>query len=183
MALRDNSPAVKAALKKSVSNFLTEAGGEIVSQIVDNSRNRADTRQTTNSYRYQIEEESTEQTVYIGSDLMNAVYEEFGTGEFALKGNGKKGGWWIPVGNGEGQISLKSVKRYVSKYNRQWAAYRYASGEITTGKEIRQTKKRGALVAVFTHGKKPNQPMQRAYDEKKDQIQQKMQDILKTEME
>lgn len=29
----------------------------------------------------------------IGSDMMNAVYEEYGTGEFAEAGNGRKGGW------------------------------------------------------------------------------------------
>lgn len=178
MALHDNSPAVKAAMRDKIKNFLTEEGGEIVKKIVDNSRNRADTRQTTNSYQYRIEENSTEQKVYIGSDLMNAVYEEFGTGEYALKGNGKKGGWWIPVGNGEGQISLKSVKRYVSKYNRQWAAYRYANGEVTKGKAIRQTQKRGSLVAVFTYGKKPNKPMQRAYAERKEPIKRRLQDIL-----
>ena len=170
MALHDNSPAVKAALKEKVKNFLTEAGGDIVSKTVDNSRNRADTRQTTNSYQYRIEENSAEQKVYIGSDLMNAVYEEFGTGEFALKGNGKKGGWWIPVGNGEGQISLKTVKKY------KWVQYRYQNGAIS--KSLRQTKKRGSLVAVFTYGKKPNKPMQRAYDELKEPIKRRLQDIL-----
>jgi hypothetical protein len=25
---------------------------------------------------------------------MNAVYEEFGTGEYAFNGNGRKGGWF-----------------------------------------------------------------------------------------
>ncbi len=31
---------------------------------------------------------------YVASDAMNAVYEEFGTGEYALGGDGRKGGWW-----------------------------------------------------------------------------------------
>lgn len=29
----------------------------------------------------------------VGSDMMNAIFEEYGTGEFAEKGNGRKGGW------------------------------------------------------------------------------------------
>ena len=29
----------------------------------------------------------------IGSDLENAIYEEYGTGEYALHGDGRKGGW------------------------------------------------------------------------------------------
>jgi len=167
MALRDNSPAVKAAMRDKIKNFLTEAGGEIRSKTAQNSR--VDVGQTKNSYQYRIEEDSTEQKVYIGSDLMNAVYEEFGTGEFALK-NGKKGGWWIPVGNGEGQISLKTVKKY------RWVKYRYQNGAVS--KYLRQTQKRGPLVAVFTYGKKPNKPMQRAYDELKEPIKRRLQDIL-----
>ena len=30
----------------------------------------------------------------IGSSDQNAIWEEFGTGEYALKGDGRKGGWW-----------------------------------------------------------------------------------------
>lgn len=168
MALHDNSPAVKAAMKEKIKAFLHEAGGEIRSKTAQNSR--VDVGQTKNSYEYRIEENSTEQKVYIGSDLMNAVYEEFGTGEFALK-NGKKGGWWIPVGSGEGKISLKTVKKY------KWVKYRYQNGAVS--KHLRQTQKRGALVAVFTYGKKPNKPMQRAYDELKEPIKRRMQEVLK----
>lgn len=36
----------------------------------------------------------TQMEAYVASDAMNAVYEEFGTGEYALEGNGRKGGWW-----------------------------------------------------------------------------------------
>lgn len=169
MALHDNSSAVKAAMRKKIKAFLHEAGGEIRSKTAQNSR--VDVGQTKNSYEYRIEENSTEQKVYVGSDLMNAVYEEFGTGEYALKGNGRKGGWWIPVGNGEGKISLKTVKKY------KWVKYRYQNG--TVSKKLRQTQKRGQVVAVFTYGKKPNRPMQRAYDELKEPIKRRMQEVLK----
>ena len=36
---------------------------------------------------------SNESTVAVGSDLENAIWEEFGTGEYALHGDGRKGGW------------------------------------------------------------------------------------------
>lgn len=32
--------------------------------------------------------------VKIGSPLENAIWEEFGTGEYALNGDGRKGGWF-----------------------------------------------------------------------------------------
>lgn len=173
MALRDNSQAIISAMKNAVTAFLLEAGGEIRSKAMQNSR--VDNGQTKNSYRYQIKQDSAEQKVYIGSDLMNAVYEEFGTGEYALKGNGKKGGWWIPVGDGEGKISLSTVKKY------KWLKYRYQNGAVS--KKLRQTQKRGQVVAVFTYGKKPNKPLQKAYDELKDPIKRQMQERLKADLE
>lgn len=172
MAMQDNSQAVISAMKNAVTAFLHEAGGEIRSKVMQNSR--VDVGQTKNSYQYRIEEDSTEQKVYIGSDLMNAVYEEFGTGEYALK-NGKKGGWWIPVGDGEGKISLSTVKKY------RWLKYRYQNGAVS--KKLRQTQKRGQVVAVFTYGKKPNKPLQKAYDELKEPIKRQMQERLKANLE
>lgn len=87
----DNSMRVKQALQSGVTAFLREAGGELQAQIIRNSR--TDTGNTKGSYQYKVEEESDGGTVYVGSDMQNAIWEEFGTGEYALQGNGRKGGW------------------------------------------------------------------------------------------
>lgn len=167
----DNSPAVLEKMQSAVRAFLHDAGGEIVGEIVKNSR--TDTGQTKNAYAYRLDENGTEQMLTVGSPLMNAIYEEFGTGEYALKG-GRKGGWWIRVGDGKGQISEKTAKRY------KWAGYRYESGEISYGKRLRQGKKRGKLAYVFTFGKRPNKPMQKAYDKLRDPIQKQLRDTFGT---
>jgi HK97 gp10 family phage protein len=36
----------------------------------------------------------------VGSPLMYSVYQEFGTGEFAQNGAGRKGGWWYQEADG-----------------------------------------------------------------------------------
>lgn len=87
----NNSIKIKEALSSGVRASLYEAGGEIQAQTMRNSR--VDTEQTKGSYQYKVEEGSNESTVHVGSNLENAIWEEFGTGEFALKGNGRKGGW------------------------------------------------------------------------------------------
>lgn len=87
----DNSMRVKNALSSGVSAFLYEAGGELQAQTMRNSR--VDTGQTKGSYQYKVQEETNAGTVYVGSNLENAVWEEFGTGEYALHGDGRKGGW------------------------------------------------------------------------------------------
>ena len=78
---------VKTALKDKAIAFLHEIGGEIRSQAQRNSRRK--TSQTAGSYQYKVDEDAL--AVHIGSDYWNAIYEEFGTGEHAINGGGRKG--------------------------------------------------------------------------------------------
>ena len=149
--LTDNSPAVKDAIRNAVTAFLHEAAGELVSQTQKNVR--VDTGQTKGSYQYQLMEGQDEQKAVIGSDYMNAVWEEFGTGEYALHG-GRHGGWWIKVGNGPGEISPGAAEKY------QWVKYRRDSD--------------GNITFVFTYGKKPNKPMRRAYEALREPIKDEL---------
>lgn len=70
--------------------WLHEACGELLSAVRNNQRVR--TGKTRQSWRYVVDEAKLEGAV--ASDSENAVWEEFGTGEYALNGNGRKGGWW-----------------------------------------------------------------------------------------
>lgn len=85
----DNSAKVEAQINSAVISFLKEAGGEIQSQAARNSR--VDTGQLKSSWDYRVNLSTNEVT--IGSTLENALYEEFGTGEYAVKGNGRKTPW------------------------------------------------------------------------------------------
>lgn len=94
---KDNSIKVKEALNDAITAFLHEAAGELVSQVKDNTR--VDTGQLKGSWTYKVDEGAKEAT--IGSGLENALWEEFGTGEYALEGNGRKGGWLYEDRHGE----------------------------------------------------------------------------------
>ena len=91
MAVRfsDNSAQVRAALDDAVIAYLHEAGGELEAQVKRNSR--VGSGQLKNSWTYKVDESKGECTV--GSPLENAIWEEFGTGEYALQENGRRGGW------------------------------------------------------------------------------------------
>ena len=86
----DYSMKVKAALDEAAKAYLYEAGGEVEAQVKMNSR--VGTGQLKNSWTYKVDEGSCVCT--IGSPLENAIWEEFGTGEYALNGDGRKGGWY-----------------------------------------------------------------------------------------
>lgn len=95
---QDNRVQCKNELGDAMIAFLHEMGGEFVSQTARNSRVR--TGQTKGSWDYTVDETAFQVT--IGSPLENAIWEEFGTGEYALNGNGRKGGWYYvdEMGNG-----------------------------------------------------------------------------------
>lgn len=85
----DYSIKVKNAIADKVFSFLEEAASEIESAARRNSR--VDTGQLKGSWAHIVDE--NEQKATIGSPLENAIWEEFGTGEYAVDGNGRKGGW------------------------------------------------------------------------------------------
>lgn len=80
---------VKHAIDQKGANFLEEVGGLLETQSARNSREV--TGQTKGSFKHKVVK--SEMTVYIGSDYQNALWEEFGTGEYAINGDGRKGGW------------------------------------------------------------------------------------------
>lgn len=86
----DNSVQVKAAINAAVIAYLYEAGGELEAQVKRNTR--VDTGQTKGQWQYVVDESKLE--VVVGNPLENAIWEEFGTGEYALNGDGRKGGWY-----------------------------------------------------------------------------------------
>lgn len=130
----DFSIQVKGALNAGVYRGLELAASEIQSQAARNSR--VDQGQLKGSWGHTVNESAQKAT--IGSPLENAIWEEFGTGEYALEGKGRKGGWYIPAEN----LSAKAKSKM---------------REVTIkGKKY-----------YFTRGKKPNRTLQRAFDSKK----------------
>lgn len=97
----DYSGEVKAAIKQAAIAWLYEAIGELKSQVQRNTA--VDTGQLKASWDYRVDEYKFEAVV--GSPLENAIWEEFGTGEFALNGNGRKGGWFYVDTKGEGHFT------------------------------------------------------------------------------
>ena len=80
---------VKGALDDACIAYLYEASGEIEAQVKKNTR--VGSGQLKNSWTYEVDEAKGE--AHIGSPLENAIWEEFGTGEYALNDDGRKGGW------------------------------------------------------------------------------------------
>lgn len=98
----NNSVEVRAALSAAAIAYLHEAGGELEAQVKRNTR--VGSGQLKNSWTYRVDE--SEGVAVIGSPLENAIWEEFGTGEYALHGDGRKGGWVYRDDNGQFHFTL-----------------------------------------------------------------------------
>lgn len=87
----DNTIKVKQALESLAYAAVEEACGELESQVKRNTA--VDTGQTKNAWTHAVKQSNEVTTGTVGNPLENSIWEEFGTGEYALNGNGRKGGW------------------------------------------------------------------------------------------
>lgn len=113
----DFSINVKEILKDKAVAFLEEACGEIKSQTARNSR--VDTGQTKSSFQHLIDEGDL--TGYVGSNYENAIWEEFGTGIYAVNGNGRQTPWLYEDKNGKTRFTRGKApsRAFFRAYNEQ----------------------------------------------------------------
>ncbi|MGX7195445.1 HK97-gp10 family putative phage morphogenesis protein [Enterococcus olivae] len=97
MAFVDNSQEGKDAITQASIQFLFQACILVEGQAV--ALATVQTARLRNSIDHTVDEE--ELIGYVGSNVEYAVYVEFGTGEFAENGQGRKGGWVYQDPSGE----------------------------------------------------------------------------------
>lgn len=93
VTFEDNNIKLQEVMSERITIALEEAAGELESQVKRNTR--VDTGQTKNSWQHKVTGSMTEgqHIATVGSPLENAIWEEFGTGEYALNHDGRKNGW------------------------------------------------------------------------------------------
>lgn len=94
--VENNTFKVINLLQDQAIQFLYEAGGELQAQVKRNTR--VDSGQLKGSWEYIVDEGDMKVTV--GSSLENAIWEEFGTGQWAEGGKGRKTPWKYKDGKG-----------------------------------------------------------------------------------
>lgn len=154
----DNSDEIKTVLEQAMIAGLEAAASEIQSQAQRNTP--VDTGQLKGAWGHVVDEEKKE--AIIGNTLENAVWTEFGTGEYALEGKGRKG-YWVYV---KGNTSVKESN----------------PGKARTLEEAKQVvailRKQG-LDAYYTKGRRPVRMLHNAFVSKKNSVVRIMENALK----
>lgn len=157
----DNSVRVLSKMTDITEGVLEEVMGELESQVKRNTPvGRVHGGELKNSWTHHVLQDGDEYTAILGSPLERALWVEFGTGEYALPQSGKggrKGGWYIPVGEGDGFISEVVAKKY--------------GFTIRKGKDGKKW--------VFTLGMKPKRPLYHAYTRLKNRMIRRIQSVFK----
>ena len=109
---------VKGAIEDKAKRWLTEASNEIMSQAIENTV--ADSGQLKGSWSTVVGETDA----VIGNSAEHAIYNEFGTGEYAAEGNGRRGGWVYPTGDGKVRFTygMKPRRMLFNAYRTKKAA-------------------------------------------------------------
>lgn len=127
---QDFSIQVREAMSDAVITALHTMANELMSQAQrKTSVGKVSGGKTKGAWKYVVDESKQEATV--GNTEENAIWEEFGTGEYALEGKGRHGGWYIPIGDGEGMISQQVVDAYhmTVRYGKDKKKYAYTTGK------------------------------------------------------
>lgn len=90
---KDYSIEVKAALNDITKGWLHTWANEIASKARDNTQMDGEQGvQLRRSYRADVDEGAG--SAKVGTPLESGYWEEYGTGEYAVHGDGRKG-WWV----------------------------------------------------------------------------------------
>lgn len=98
---QDFTIKVLDVMEDNINAVLEECAAEMESQVKRNTR--VASGQTKNNWQHHVDTSKHEAT--IGNNLENAIWEEFGTGEYALEGNGRQGGWVYVDEEGKGHFT------------------------------------------------------------------------------
>lgn len=115
----DFSRIVLQRIHECGETFLEEVGGELESQTKQNTK--VDTGKTKGSWEHIVNADKME--VQVGSRYKNALWEEFGTGIYALNGDGRKTRWVYRTPDGKYHSTVGKKPRralynaYTSKKN------------------------------------------------------------------
>ena len=154
---QDFSVQVKDALDEAAVQFLEEAASELQSQA---QRNSAFSKNLHGTWGHVVNESTMEATV--GNPMELAIWMEFGTGEYALEGKGRKG-YWVYVKGNSGTKEANPGKARTLEEAKMAVAILREKG----------------LEAYYTKGQKPRRMLHNAFETKRASIIRRAEQVFK----
>ena len=154
---QDFSIQCKDALDDAAIQWLEGAASELQSQA---QRNSSFSKNLHGSWKHVVNESKMEATV--GNPMELAIWMEFGTGEYALEGKGRKG-YWVYVKGNNGVKEANPGKARTLEEAKMAVAFLREQG----------------LDAYYTKGQKPRRMLHNAFETKKAAIIRSAEQVFK----
>lgn len=151
---------VTEEIKNAILNWLEEASSELESQTVMKTGTGAYYREIASKWTHRVD--TTNFKAYVGNPLENALWIEFGTGEYALHDDGRKG-YWVFVKGSDG-TSSSNEKQYTKEEAKQIVAFMRSKG----------------LDAMYTCGTLPKRPLHYTFINNEDAIKEALKHKLRS---
>lgn len=145
---QDNRIQVKGAMNEAALQWLEESATVIHADAQRNTHTKSG--QLKGSWAYKVDAGAMEATV--GNPSEYAIWQEMGTGEYALNGDGRKGYWVYVEGNGSSR----------SRHSKQYT--------LEEAKRVVALLRSKGLAAVYTKGTKPVRMLHKAFESNKKKI-------------
>lgn len=160
---QDFSVQVKDAMNEACIAYLYEAGGEIEAQTKRNMPPGQWFAQQKSKWKYVVDERKLEAKV--GNPMQQAIWTEFGTGEYALHGDGRKG-YWVYVKGSDGSVDSKGGKSYTLQEAKRIVAMMRSDG----------------IEAFYTKGQTPKRPFENAFNSLKNALKRRAAEVLNSRL-
>ena len=160
----DFTGEVTEEIENIILNWLEESASELESQTITRTNKGSS---GSGAYYTNIAEKWThivDKTKYeaiIGNPMENALWIEYGTGEYALHGDGRKD-WWIFIEDSTGRSSNESRHYKTKEEAKRMVAYLRSKG----------------IKAGYTNGQAPKRPLHHAFTQNEKPIKEELKNKL-----
>ena len=139
----DFTGEVTKEIEKIILDWLEEGASQIESDTISRVGTGKYYREIASKWRHEVDK--TKYEAIIGNPLENSLWVEFGTGEYALKGDGRQD-WWIFIEDSSGKSSRESNHYKTKEEAKRMVAYLRSKG----------------IKAGYTNGQLPKRPLYHA---------------------
>ena len=155
----DFTGEVTEEIENIILNWLEEASSELETQTITRSGTGAYYREVASKWEHRVDKSKYE--AIVGNPLENALWIEYGTGEYALNGDGRKD-WWVFIEDSTGKSSNESKHYKTKEEAKRMVAYLRSKG----------------IKAGYTNGQLPKRPLHLAFT----QNERDLKEVLKSRL-
>lgn len=155
----DFTDEVTKEIENIILNWLEEASSELESQTITRTGTGAYHREVASKWTHQVDKNKFE--AIVGNPLEDALWVEFGTGEYALNEDGRKD-WWVFIEGGSGKSNNESKHYKTKEEAKRMVAYLRSKG----------------IKAGYTRGQQPKRPLHLAFTQNEKDLKEHLKSQL-----